>query len=193
MSIFIAGFEIDVAVTEEATLTSDITTFPIESGGTPSDHIRNLPEVLNIEAIVSDSPIDPVAGRRGPLGLPPFSIPSQDAYQFLVELRAKREPFTVICHLGVFDSMFVSDLSVPKDSREGIRFRGSFRKIDIIDTDRVFVAVPVKGKRGSKASKSSADIAEIAAGIVSPTTGKGMSVKEFRRTYDPAGVLTFRK
>lgn len=177
MSIFIDSFEVDVAITEESILSSEISPYPVESGADKTDHIRNLPDTLNVECIVSDSPNEPMASRRGVTGVPPFSIPSQDCYEFLKELRAKREPFTVICHLGVFESMFIADLSAPKEAKEGLRFRATFKRLDIVSTERTTVLIRAAGrKRGSRASKSSPGINEVAA-------DQGLTTKEFRDQY----------
>lgn len=157
--IRIAGYPMDLALAEEHTFPGEVTSYPVEGGADVSDHIRDLPEEITLECIVSDSPIgdiatDPtrqIAGADAPL-------PSADALAKLRELKALRRPVSVETSLGVFESMAIIDLTVPvdamrspgtmdpggnrdKDQRGGLFFTISLRKIVTVTNRRTRVRV----------------------------------------------------
>jgi len=151
MPMFIAGFEIDVALAEEPSFDSEVTSDPVEDGSDLTNNVKLLPTVLQVEGVVSDNPIGALADRRNPT-----TLPSQDAYAFLKDLRLKKEPFSVETSKEVFNSMFITNLTPPTSTMNGLRFRATFREITIVQNERtiLLVATPTaahKVNRGSKA------------------------------------------
>lgn len=160
--LIIAGFEVDVALVEEPTFPSEITSFPVETGSDVSDNQRLLPAELNVEGLISDTPIGAIADRRDP-----GTIPSEEAYRFFKELRVKRQPFTVETHRDVFDNMLLETLTPPTLSHDGLRFRAMFRQVELLDNERTTIPVGTpaaarKAKRGSKVPKPGMTVEEAA-------------------------------
>lgn len=168
MSVMIDGYVIDVAVSENHEFPSEVTQLPVESGADLTDHVRNRPVVVTLEGVVSDTPIGTVASLRAP-----GSLPSEEALAKLREIRARREPVTIVTSLGTYENMALLNLSAPRssDTGEALRFTATFQQIELKTNERTTVRVePPRAKkrlsRGSKQSKSETD------SDVSPTPDK---------------------
>lgn len=149
------GYVIDIATAESVTYDSEVTEYPVETGADITDHTRNLPPVLSIEFIVSDTPIGEVAKtRRGNV------VPSSEARGYLIALRDSKEPFTVECGLGVFDDMIFESLTETKDATTGAALVASatLRRIEIRDVRRTVVSeIPRMRKMGKRAARTAAE------------------------------------
>ena len=55
--VMIGNFILDLVVSEDHTFESDVTDFPVESGGSFTDNIRPKPMVLSVEGMVTNTPI----------------------------------------------------------------------------------------------------------------------------------------
>ena len=92
-NIIIDDFLIDCSISENHTFDSDVTDYPVESGSNISDNIRPLPLVVEIEGVVSNTPIGLIAdNRRGRTN--PDQSPADDAGlrrgDVIVELNRKK-------------------------------------------------------------------------------------------------------
>lgn len=141
MAIFIDGFEIDVAIQEDHSFDSTITSDPVEQGTPSSDNIRNLPKEVTITGIVSDNPLEGVESRRPVLA--DNDTYTKLAYDFLLEVRRRREPVTIETSLGIHTSMGLQNLSVPRNSGTGaaLRFTATFKQLSIRTNKRAVVRV----------------------------------------------------
>lgn len=146
----IDGFPMDLALTEGHTFPGEVTKYPVESGADMSDHIRDLPESITLECIVSDSPSGDIAtdptrqlGEVPADGLldPNAPLPSADALEHLREAKRRRRPVSVETSLGVFESMAIVDLEVPKDASKthGLFFTVRLERINIVTNRRTKV------------------------------------------------------
>lgn len=159
MSVMIGGFTIDVAVRESHQFPSEVTRLPVETGTDITDHIRNRPVVVTLDGIVSDTPIGAVAGLR-----PPDSLPSDDAYSTMLEIRDAREPVTITTSLATYENMALQNLVVPRrsDTGDALRFQATFTQIQLVTNERTTIRTTEprgrkKVRRGSKPSKSEAE------------------------------------
>lgn len=156
--IILDGYPMDLAISEEHSFPGEVTAFPVESGSDITDHIRALPEEITLECIASDSPIGEIANdpTRQATG-PDAPLPSADAYQKLREIRTARRAISITTSLGVFESMALIDLSVPKnkDTDGGLFFTVMFRRIEIVTNrrTRVRVSTPMAGAGGKARSR----------------------------------------
>lgn len=142
------GYPIDIWEKEGHSWESDITDHPIEEGSDFSDNIRNKPgPSLDLQGVVSDTPIGEVASdptRAGGDGAP---LPSSDAFTKIMKIREAREPVTIVTSLGRWESMALQKLDVPRDAKtlKGLVFTATFRKVEIKKNKRVTVAIPNGG------------------------------------------------
>lgn len=71
----IGRFVLDVSLSENHTYESDVTEYPVESGGSVSDNIRPKPIKVSIEGVVSDTPLDSNAANKPVTFADPFAGP----------------------------------------------------------------------------------------------------------------------
>lgn len=148
--IRIAGYPLDLALTEEHDFESEVTEYPVESGADVSDNIRNKPLEITLEGIVSDTPIGAIAldaTRRAESGTP---LPSLDAYTRILAIRDARELVTIETSLGKFERMALTRLAVPRDRTTGkaLKFTVSFRQVNVVQNRRTTVRVAVPNAGG---------------------------------------------
>lgn len=109
----IGGIEIDAILNESASSKATITKNPVEKGADTTDHIRLEPMTFTATGIVSDTPI------RFPNNLAPFKSSgyrvSTQAWNKLLKLQAKREPFTLQQGLRSYDNIVIEELSYSQD------------------------------------------------------------------------------
>lgn len=149
--IRIDGFPMDLAMSEGHSFPGEATKYPVEEGADNSDHIRDLPDEITLECIVSDSPIGAVASdptrqtEPGPNGLLDQNapLPSAAAYEKLRQIKARRQPVPIETSLGTFPSMALIDLDVPKDAAKsnGLFFTAKFQKFTFATNKRTKLRV----------------------------------------------------
>lgn len=139
--IFIDGYPIDVAVTEEHSFENEVTDHPVEKGSSIADHVRPKPNTVTVEGLVSDTPLSDVSQFR--TAFSDGSIPSREAFARLDDLRTSRQIVTVTTSLRDYDNMVVQSISVPRDAKTGnaLRFKAIFKQIRVVDTERATVRI----------------------------------------------------
>lgn len=147
MAIVIDGYTVDVAVSEDVRLVSDVTEYPVEQGSSITDHVRNLPIEVTIEGIVSDTPVGPLANERSFVDLP-----SEEFLARLELIHIFRQPIVVETTRRVYESMVLRDLSIPTDARTGnaLSFRATFIQIDLVTNDRIQINVQLPRAKKQK-------------------------------------------
>lgn len=136
----IGGIVIDATISEEHNTSCDLTENPVEDGAKITDHVQIKPAELSIEGVISDSPLGTpfvqnfqnIVDSVGVyLGKTSRSI---DAYNKLLDLQNKREPFTVTTGLKQYKNMIMTKLSVPRKAEMGgsLQFKATLREIRIV-------------------------------------------------------------
>lgn len=157
--VAIDDYLIDCSLSEQHSFESDVTEYPVESGGNITDNIRPLPITVEMECIVSNTPLGQLVGVRNMVqsddGL--FSPwPAEEAYQLLLTIREQRKPVTIRTSLQTFENMALKSLSIPRASGRGdeLRFTASFVQITAVENKRsIRVSVPI-GNKNKNASKT---------------------------------------
>jgi hypothetical protein len=162
--ILIDGFAIDAALTENHAKTSDTTEYPVEKGADITDHIRPKPREVEINGIVSDSPMGAVAIARvhkAPFvsdDVAPDTLPTVDVLAKLQEIYDTQKIVSIQTTLQVYDNMCMYDCQIPrsKDDGESIQFTCSFREIIFITNDltTVRVAIPAAAAQVDQGTKA---------------------------------------
>jgi hypothetical protein len=132
--------EIDCTTQETHSRESPPTEFELEDGGTVSDHIILKQQALEIQGIITDTPISVINSALTAVAshfIPPIGIvaagvgmalfnalkksesPSVQAYAQLLKLQEERKPFDVLTTLNRYDSMVIKSISVPRDAATG--------------------------------------------------------------------------
>jgi hypothetical protein len=157
-----AGITVDATINESHRYTAEITDNPIESGGETTDHVHLNPFELDIEGIISDSPIgygvvsnfkNVINNLGKPFGRTPRSIEACDE---LLALYRNRLPFTVVTSLKKYSNMIISNIEFPRNAQTGnaIIFRATFRQIQIVNTQEVEYEVEKEVKNRSAKIKN---------------------------------------
>lgn len=182
--VLIRGFPIDCTKVETHNFESDVSEFPVESGSVISDNVRNHPVTIDLECIVSNTPVlnedritvlgDVNAIRIDPDD-PEVRQRSTAAYLHLIDIRDKREPVQIRSSRGIFENMVLKSLSIPRDASTGdaIVFRAMFQQITIVDNERnKRVAIPIAQTGGAK-TKPTAKPTALPTGKTTPGSNVG--------------------
>lgn len=133
---------IDVVLSELHDYSADLTQNPVEDGTVFTDHVVLKPVILEMECRISDA-TQTAFSFRGP-------GTASDAFKALVELQKRRETFSVVTGLNVYQNMMFANLSIPRESLDGrsIRFDVVLQEILIVgddaETNRARIADDVK-------------------------------------------------
>jgi hypothetical protein len=123
-------FEIDVVITENATDENLVTQNPVEDGSLVADHVTNMPKKLDIEGLITDTPIsllnplyDKGAASRGR---------SKDNFEKLSEIKSKNKRLRITTGLKVYENMLFESLEAVRDnSGHKVTFTASLIEIII--------------------------------------------------------------
>lgn len=160
--------EIDCTVSETHSRESMATKFEVEDGSTVGDHVILSNQKLKLQGIISDTPIRlerallstavskfaPPAGVVGAAAgsalvqrlfsaISGSKSPSVKAYEQLQELQEQRQPFTVVTTLKRYESMWITNLSAPRDAGTGrtLTFDLDLEEIRIVSPQTVRLQV----------------------------------------------------
>lgn len=134
----IGSLEIDAVISENITFNNTVTSSPIESGESISDHIYNEPLSLSMECVISDS--DP--GRSSIFNVNvQSSIPRQDAYETIRQMWLNKKVVSVVSGFEIYDNMAITSVDIPRsnDHYDSIIFTVEMTQIKIVDSN-------IKGK-----------------------------------------------
>lgn len=88
-----------------------VTQNPIESGSTINDHVRKMPDKLQVTGFITDTPLFPPT--------PIFANRAQSEFQKLLSFANEREPVFVATSVRVYSDMIITRLSVSRDQNTG--------------------------------------------------------------------------
>lgn len=202
----IGGITLDASVSEEHLSTAELTDNPVEDGAKITDHVQIQPKQLTIEGVVSDFPLGYLEiGNIMNLGRTVMSLfgkssRSVDAYNKLVKLQEKREPFTVVTGLKRYKNMILTELSVPRTAETGksLQFRAVLREIRIAKTGSVggsfaddiadkAQSLADKGQQVTDAVNIQNPLSEVSSSLSDATKG---AVAKLQTAARPAQIFT---
>lgn len=133
----IGVLEMDVTVSENHSMRSDVTDSPVEDGTDISDHIRNAPRALTIEGVISKTPVN--VQHFNPLRY-------RQAFKKLEQLHNDRVPVTVVTSFKTYKNMAVLQIDVRRDRDSGniVQFTASLRQVRIVKTGKDALAADVE-------------------------------------------------
>lgn len=135
-----AVITIDATLSEKHSREAEPTQFEVEDGNSVSDHIILKSFTLELQGLISDTPLSivnslvttavgavlpPIGVVAGSLGVALFSAlsksdsPSVAAYGQLLGLQEERKPFNVLTTLKLYKNMWIKSISVPRDANTG--------------------------------------------------------------------------
>ncbi len=162
--------QLDASIDEVHTDDAEITDHPVEEGSDISDHIRKLPPTIQINGIVTDTPIAFLASATASSPLTTNIIPSLgtrsfDAYQELLTVMEMGETVDVITSLRDYELMAIKNLSVNRNKDKGkcLDVTITLRQITIASSLTMDLPVPrivankLKKNKGKKPPQTGSD------------------------------------
>lgn len=118
--------ELDCSVSEKHLADSDITDHPVEilegATGTVADHVRELPETIEINGLVTNTPILWLATLSSESPVTP-GIPTTQrvdaAYEKLRELKARAALIDVVTSLRTYNNMIIKSILITRERDTG--------------------------------------------------------------------------
>jgi hypothetical protein len=175
--------KIDCTSSEEMSLEAQATLHDIEDGARISDHVIKKGRTLNIEGIISDSPINLTGALIGNvtgfassqmsatarataaaaavvmanLALSDSAKPSKAALDIFEEIYANNTLLTIVAGLATYENMILERFSAPRKAGTAgaLVFSAGFRQVSIIAGQSV--AVPKEAKSDNVKDLSSSE------------------------------------
>ena len=140
--------QLDAAVTEEHGADNEVTAHPVEEGAAVVDHIRQQPDTITLEGIVTNTPLP--TDKSPTLAQ---ATRAQDAWDTLRRIRDGGILVEVATPLRVYTDMALVSLRVPRDARTGdaLRFTATLRQVRTVTSQvrqvrqKTVRTPPVKG------------------------------------------------
>lgn len=160
--------QFDASVNEVHSDEAEITDHPIEEGSIVSDHIRKKPASIEINGLVTNTPITFLASVFGKSPLVNNIVPSlgtrvNDAYEELLRVMEAGETVDVITSLRDYENMAITSMTVNRNAQTGnvLDCTISLREIIIANSLTMDIPLPVavanqiKANRGKKPPSAS--------------------------------------
>jgi hypothetical protein len=137
----IDGYPIDVQIRFEGRYESEVTKFPVEKGSDPTDNIRQRPRVIDVEGVVSSTPIGAIALDPTRASLQGSKLPPTDAYQRMIAIWTAKRYVTVQTTRDTYQNMAMTSFvdTIESGEANSLMFQATFEEIVIVDTQRVTV------------------------------------------------------
>lgn len=145
--------QFDASVREVHTYAAEATAFPVEDGSVISDHVRRLPDALEVNGIVTNTPVVYLASLLAPSPITEdFLRPTDRVEAALSELRRimeKSELVDVVTSLFEYKNMAIVRSSITRDVDNGnvLNCALSLREIPIVTTQTVLQRVPLENAK----------------------------------------------
>ena len=126
-------YSVDAVLSEEHVRESEVTNFPVEDGTNISDHIILQPEVLTMEGVISESPVQYLTNI---LDSSP-EIDLADAWKEVESLWRSGAVLKITTGLQEYPEMVCTSLVVPRDGTTGqsIRIKATFQEWRVAETN----------------------------------------------------------
>jgi hypothetical protein len=127
----IGGLTIDATISDSISYNANVTQYPVEEGSFISDNITIQPYTVQIRGLISDSPIFLPGITENSNFLTLNNSRVKNAYEELLSLFVKKEPFTVVTGLDVYSDVFFTSFDISRDSNTGkaLSFDAKFQQI----------------------------------------------------------------
>jgi len=122
----------DLTITESHQRRAEVTSHPVESGATISDHIILPPETVQLDGFVTDATI--TEAETASLGR------TQEIFDSLEQLWNETDVVTVVTGYKTYENMVIVDLSLPRDRPSSMRFSMTLQKLTVVETEMAQIA-----------------------------------------------------
>jgi hypothetical protein len=141
---------IDASYVEIIDFSSDITSHPVETGSSISDHVYLNPIKIKFEGAILDSSTDIISTIQNTASL--FSGNILDniygksrkqlaAYEFLKDTYYNKTPVTIVSYYDTFENMVIENMTFPRNGETGDQLYFEITLKQITLTDVAFVSL----------------------------------------------------
>lgn len=147
--------EFDASLSETHTGNAEATSHPVETGSDITDHVRRMPEELQINGIVTDDPIVVLRTFNAKPSVVGGSLDSRvsDAEEILRLWKNEGRPLSINTTLRNYTNMVITGFSVTRDKDSGRLLNASLTLREIITATTQTVAPP-EPKTGKESRKT---------------------------------------
>lgn len=169
----------DAATDIQHTLTSEVTSYPVEDKAEVSDHVQKKNPRFTVSGVFSDASMN--------IDSIPNQYPQYRVYQILLKMYDASKPVTLLTPLDTFDNVVITNVGLPRKAGQGralfidIEFERVRRVSNELTT--VFVGSSATGKNGDTVKSTTGDIKTNGA------TNKDANNKEASTTPQPQSTL----
>jgi hypothetical protein len=127
--------ELDALVSEDPEYTAEATKYSVERGAVISDHVALNPLLLNVEAVVTNTPASLVKILSGAT----FRDPAGEALKVLKRLWQERVPFSFVGGLETYTNMVIISLQAPRraGTANALVFSCRMQQLNIVESREV--------------------------------------------------------
>lgn len=161
---------LDASISEQHSSTSEVPEHPVEKGAAFTDHVREKPDQLTIEGLISNHPLTETQAARGKDAVGGETPTYRPGYEKEVdgrirEMKRSAQVLTVVTGLRTYEDMVIESYNVPRDSRSGeaLRFTMVLRRVVVVQSKVTVLVVAREPKAngkvrsGKKATKATPD------------------------------------
>jgi hypothetical protein len=140
---------LDVAISETHSLQNRATDHPVESGCSIVDHIQALPDSIQLEGVISNTP-------TAFLGTPFFDSGNyvDEAFRQLEELMKSGQPVQIVTSLKTYRNMALENLTIHRTAAnsDALCFSCSAKQIRMVESKIISLPKPKMKRAQSKKS-----------------------------------------
>lgn len=155
--VTIGDFQIEVTVNEQHNYRNEVTDYPVENGMNISDFIRQRPERMTIEGIISRTPLFINVGFETAitgsgfnrtqnaletlLDIAGYRLPKQVGQTIIVERAGTPKIVDIVSLLRIYVNMVCVTLTIPYNQANGdaLRFTAEFKHIAMVMSKTVVI------------------------------------------------------
>lgn len=144
---------LDAVLSEQHSSSAEVTQFPVETGTNISDHVRQQPDKLRIEGVVSNTPLQSRVASASDVfatdmkaGI--YSTRAQEVYAKLIAIKESATMATISTELKSYGSMVLQTLEAPRNAETGDSMHFTADFVHVITVSTQTVALPKSPKPG---------------------------------------------
>lgn len=139
---------IDGFLSETYDFCNELTAHPVESGYSFVDHIHNKPISLQLEGVISNTPMSFIGSQAIESVTNFFSGKSNEllseAFLKIEDIFSKREVLTICTSMKEYQNMVIESLSLEKNNNACLRFSCTAKQIRVVE--QMFIKIVEKPK-----------------------------------------------
>jgi hypothetical protein len=150
---------VDALVKESHELRAQISEHPTESGESFCDHVINLPITIQLEGIISNTPLTFIGVTTVNSIANDINNRSNNmaelAFKMLEEIFSKRTPISISTSLKDYDNMVLDSLNIEREgsTTQSLHFRATAKEIRVANLETIRINIPAPKPERAKSKQ----------------------------------------